>query len=80
MEYYLQSQIPSSNCVCLCVGECTLWHTVCGLPVCVLNAEVHVNNVLEMLHGLSVVREKSKIHADWQVNFQVPYTTTQDPF
>ena len=29
-------------CVCVC-GRCQPWHTVCGLPVCVLNAEIRVN-------------------------------------
>lgn len=30
-------------CVCVCVS-CTFWHAVCGLPVCVLHAEFHVNS------------------------------------
>lgn len=65
MEYYLQSQIPSSNCVCVCLCvSCKLWHTVCGLPVCVLDADVRVNNVHELLLGITAakVSEKCQIH------------------
>lgn len=45
------SQLQLCVCVCafvrLCVS-CKPWHTVCGPPVCVPDADVHVNNVCEI--------------------------------